>query len=238
MVIRKLTNKIIALLGKENYSIDSNISNHNLSIILSEKLLQIIRGLILKIMIKKSRGIVFVGRNVKVKHCNLIKTGKTLIIGDNVFINALSVEGIQFGNNVSIHRNSIIDCTGGIRYIGIGLIIGNNVGFSPNCYVQVRGRVIIGNNVIFGPNVSIFSESHIFSDPEKFINEQGETRKGVVIEDGVWVGADVTILDGVTIGSNSVIAAKSLVNKSVPAFSIVGGIPAKILKYRNGPNEK
>lgn len=237
MLIRKLTHKIITLLGKNNYFIDSNISSYNLFIILSEKLLQIIRGLLLKITIKKSKGIVFVGRNVKVQHGNLINTGKTLLLSDNVFINALSVEGIHFGNNVSIHRNTIIDCIGGIRHIGVGLTIGNNVGFSPNCYIQVRGRVIIGNNVIFGPNVSIFSESHIFSDPGKFINEQGESRKGVVIEDGVWVGADVTILDGVTIGSNSVIAAKSLVNKSVPAYSIVGGIPAKILKYRNGPNE-
>jgi acetyltransferase-like isoleucine patch superfamily enzyme len=92
--------------------------------------------------------------------------------------------------------------------------------------------VQIGNNVLFGPGVKLFSESHNFEDPEKFINEQGETRKGVIIEDGVWVGSDVTILDGVTIGANAVIAAKSLVNKDVPSFSIVAGIPAKVIKYR------
>lgn len=133
---------------------------------------------------------------------------------------------------MSIHRNTIIDCTGGIRAIGIGLEVSNNVGFSPNCYVQVRGSVKIGNNVIFGSGVKIFSETHNHNDIERFINEQGETRKGIIIEDGVWFRSDSPILDGVTIGKNSIVAAKSLVNKDVPPYSIVAGIPAKIIKLR------
>jgi acetyltransferase-like isoleucine patch superfamily enzyme len=78
----------------------------------------------------------------------------------------------------------------------------------------------------------VFSESHNFHDINRFINVQGETRQGVIIEDGVWVGADVTILDGVVVGNNSIIAAKSLVNKDIPAYSIAAGIPAKIIKNR------
>jgi acetyltransferase-like isoleucine patch superfamily enzyme len=159
-----------------------------------------------------------------------IHFGKTIIIGDNVEINALSIEGVKIGNNFSIHRNSIIECTGVLRNIGIGIVIGNNVGIAQNCFIQVRGKVTIGNDVIFGPGVSIFSENHNYSDRSKFIHEQGETRKGVIIEDGVWVGSGAIVLDGVTIGRNSVIAAGSVVNKDIPSHCIAGGIPAKVLK--------
>ena len=61
---------------------------------------------------------------------------------------------------------------------------------------------------------------------------QGEIRKGVTIEDGVWLGTRVIILDGVTVGKNSIVAAGSIVNKDVPPYTIVGGIPAKIIKNR------
>jgi acetyltransferase-like isoleucine patch superfamily enzyme len=105
------------------------------------------------------------------------------------------------------------------------------VGIAQNCFIQVRGEVIIGNNVIFGPGVSVFSENHKFSDPDIPIVGQGEIRKGVVIEDNVWIASGATILDGVHIGNNSIVAAGSVVNKNVPPYAIVGGVPAKILKF-------
>jgi len=182
--------------------------------------------------LKESKGVVFLGRRSKIKFKYKIKVGKTITIGDNVEINALSKNGIIIGNNVSIHRNTIIECTGVIRQLGVGLIIGNNVGIAQNCFIQVRGEVIIGNNVIFGPGVSVFSENHKFSDPDIPIVEQGEKRKGVVIEDNVWIASGATILDGVHIGNNSIVAAGSVVNKNVPPYAIVGGVPAKILKFR------
>lgn len=65
---------------------------------------------------------------------------------------------------------------------------------------------------------------------------QGEDRKGVYIESGVWIGTRAVILDGVRIGKNSIVAAGSIVNKDVPPYSIVGGIPAKVIKYRKDNN--
>ncbi len=228
-----IVEKIINNLGRENYKLDNNISTLDIFIVIKEKLFQFFRGLILKIQLKKSNGIVFLGKNCKIKFKHKIEIGKTLQIGDNVEINALSKNGIRIGNNVSIHRNTIIDCTGVIRCLGEGLEIGNNVGIAQNCFIQVRGKVIIGNNVIFGPNVSIFSENHRFDRNDVPINLQGESRKGVKIEDGVWIATRAIILDGVTIGKNSIIAAGSIVTKDVPENSIVGGVPAKVLKYRN-----
>ena len=106
------------------------------------------------------------------------------------------------------------------------------MGIAQNCFIQVRGKVIIGNKVIFGSGVSIFSESHNFDDPDLPVSVQGETRKGVIVEDGVWVCTRAIILDDVTIGKNSIVAAGSIVNKDVPPYTIVGGVPAKIIKCR------
>jgi acetyltransferase-like isoleucine patch superfamily enzyme len=220
---------LIRNLGKSDYSMDVSISKRELFILLNTKAFQLMRGFYYKLFIK-TQGIMLVGRHTKIKFRHKIQAGKTLTIGDYVEINALSKSGVIFGDNVSILRNTIIECTGVIRQIGEGLTIGNHVGIAQNCFIQVRGKVTIGNHVIFGPRVSVFSESHNFSDPTKYIHEQGETRKGVNIEDGVWVGSGAIILDGVTIGKNSIIAAGSVVNKDIPAFSVAAGVPAKLIK--------
>jgi acetyltransferase-like isoleucine patch superfamily enzyme len=232
-MIKRLTILIINKLGRNNYVLDSSLSNSDLLIIISGKFFAFLRGLRIKYFLGCSRGVLFLGRHCKIKHKRYIFLSGTTDIGDNVEINALSKRGIKIGKNFTIRRNSIIECTGVIRNLGDYLEIGNNVGISQNCYIQVRGIVKIGNNVMFGPNVSVFSENHNFNNIDVFINEQGETRQGVTIEEGVWVGSGSIILDGVTIGKNSIIAAGSVVNKNVPLNSIFGGVPAKLIKTRN-----
>ena len=186
----------------------------------------------IKPFLKGSKGLLFIGRNVKIKFKRKITFGSSVIIGDNVEINALSKSGILIGNNVSILNGTIIECTGVIRQLGEGLTIGNNVGIAHNCFLQVRSRVTINDNVIIGPNVSIFSENHIYSDPDLPIAQQGEARIGVSIGSGAWLGTRSVILDGVNVGEDSIIAAGSIVTKDVPKNSIVGGIPAKVIKNR------
>ncbi len=225
-------NKLINNLGRKNYKIDTNISKIEIFIVSFEKLIQVIRGLFLKVFLKKSEGLIFLGKRCQIRFKHKISLGKTVLIGDGVEINALSKHGIIIGNNVSIHKNTIIECTGVIRNLGEGLTIGNNTGISQNCFIQVRGRVSIGSYVIMGPSVSIFSENHNSTDLDQYIVWQGETRKGVTIEDGVWIGARSIILDGVCIGKNSIIAAGSVVNKNVEPYTVVGGVPAKLIKYR------
>ena len=78
-----------------------------------------------------------------------------------------------------------------------------------------------------------FFENHLTNELKKYINEQGTSRKGVVIENGVWIGSGAKVLDGVKIGENSVIGAGSIVTKSVPPFTVYGGVPAKLIKTRN-----
>lgn len=94
----------------------------------------------------------------------------------------------------------------------------------------------IGNNVIFGPSPTIITGDHRINEIGKFIinshNKLPQNDKPVIIEDDVWCGANITILKGVTIGRGCIVAAGAVVVSSTPPYSIVGGIPAKILNYR------
>lgn len=231
-MIRVLANRIIKELGRENYNIDSTMRNADILNEFKNRFFQALRGNLIKPFLKESRGLIFLGKQVKLVSKRRINIGKSVTIGDYVEINALSKCGVSIGDNVSILKNTIIECTGVIRNLGEGLVIGNNVGIAQNCFIQVRGSVVIGDNVIFGPYVSIFSENHNFINPDLPVSVQGETRKGVIIEEGVWIGTRATVLDGVVIGKNSIIAAGSIVNRDVPPYSIVGGIPAKVIRYR------
>jgi acetyltransferase-like isoleucine patch superfamily enzyme len=231
-MLKGVVSSAIQKITKRNYYVDEVLSNRDILLILHGKFWDLIRGYSVKFFFGSSKGLIFIGRRCRIRHKSHIHLGITINIGDNVEINGLCKEGVKIGNNVSILRNTIIECTGVIRNLGAGIVIGNNVGIAQNCFIQVRGKVIIGNDVIFGPGVSIFSENHRFSDLEKPIREQGETRIGVIIEDGVWIGSGAAILDGVTVGQHSIIATGSVVNKNVPPYSIVGGVPAKLIKTR------
>lgn len=227
-----IINKIIQNLGKPNYKIDENFNIIDLIKYLIEKFFQLMRGFLFQFFLRKHDSYFFLGKKCQLKFKNKISIGRVVTIGDYVEINALSKRGVFIGNNVFIGRNSIIECTGVIRELGEGLKIGNNVGIAQNAFIQVRGFVEIGSNVMFGPGVSIFSENHTFRELDKLLIEQPTDRKGVKIENNVWVGANVIILDGVKIGNGAVIAAGSVVTKDVPPFTIVAGVPARVIKFR------
>lgn len=172
------------------------------------------------------------GTRVKVRHGYQLSAGKNLILDDNVSINALSVNGITLGDHVSIARDSILFCTGVIAQKGSGITIGDRTGIGARAFLAGQGGIAIGNDVITGPNIQIFSENHNFSNLELTIKEQGVTKQAVVIGNNCWLGGSITILAGVTIGDGCIIAAGSVVTKSVPANSIVAGVPAKVVKSR------
>lgn len=92
--------------------------------------------------------------------------------------------------------------------------------------------ITIGKNVMFGPKCSLFAENHNFSDIEKNIKSQGVNQKGITVEDDCWIGSNVVILDGVTIGKGSVIGAGTLITKDVPAGSVVMDKREKRIKER------
>lgn len=113
------------------------------------------------------------------------------------------------------------------------MIVGNNVGLgSHGHYGSGAGLLEIGDNTIFGNYVSIHPENHNFADLNIPIRLQGVNGKGIKIGNDCWIGAKVTILDGTVIGDHSIVAAGAVVTGKFPPYSIIGGVPAKIIKMR------
>lgn len=97
---------------------------------------------------------------------------------------------------------------------------------------NIIGNVNIGDAVRIASGVQIFGFNHGYDRVDRYIKDQPITSEGIVIGNGTWIGAGASIVDGVTIGANSVVAAGAVVTKSFPEFSIIGGVPAKLLKNR------
>lgn len=97
-------------------------------------------------------------------------------------------------------------------------------------HCTVIGPVCIGSHVNLAQGITVTALNHIFKDSSRRIDEQGVSTKPVVIGDDVWIGANAVILPGVTIGSHCVVAAGAVVTKDIPDHTLVGGIPAKVIK--------
>lgn len=128
------------------------------------------------------------------------------------------------GKNVNIEHGAVISSK---------LSIGDNSGIGVDC--ACGGELIIGKDVMMGPECVIFSRNHEFADINVPMRLQGyQKAEPCVIGDDVWIGRRVMIMPGVTIGKGAILAAGAVVTKDVPEYAIVGGVPAKVLKFRDG----
>lgn len=109
---------------------------------------------------------------------------------------------------------------------------------SLNAGVVTIGRVTIGDAVRIAGSAVLVGENHVFADPDTPIMDQGVTSEGIVVGDDVWIGSHVSVLDGVTIGAHSVVAAGAVVTADVEPYSIVGGVPARRIGDRRAPRSR
>lgn len=119
--------------------------------------------------------------------------------------------------------------------ISPNIVVGDNSELGTRCMIQ--GNVSIGSNVIMGPDVKLYARNHKYDRLDIPIKNQGKHYLKTVIGDDVWIAANSIVTAGVTVGNHVIIAAGSIVTKDVPDYAIVGGVPAKIIKYRNENNE-
>jgi len=128
---------------------------------------------------------------------------------------------------------------GARSYIAAGAYLTDRVRLGRDCsvnvYTVVRGDVQIGDAVRIGAHTSIIGFNHTMDDPELEVFRQPLTSRGIRIGDDVWIGSHVVVLDGVTVGDRAVLAAGAVVTKDVPAGAVVGGNPARLLKWRVPP---
>lgn len=113
---------------------------------------------------------------------------------------------------------------------GENISIGKNVFVNHACTFMDRGSITIEDNVLIGPKVNLITTNHPINPAER----RATISQPIVIKKGAWIGVGATILPGVTVGENSIVAAGAVVSKDVPDNTIVGGIPAKVIKSITG----
>jgi acetyltransferase-like isoleucine patch superfamily enzyme len=177
----------------------------------------------------QGRGTIF-GRNLTLRHPKKIALGSNVVLDDNVVLDAKGSEnhGIVLEDNVLVSRNSIVSCKEGDVRIGPSAKIGIN------CLIHSESRVEIGAGALVSAYCYILAGgNHRFDRMDLPISEQESYLKGgVAIGEEAWLGARVTVLDGVTIGRGAVIGAGAVVRESVPDFAIAAGVPARIIGMR------
>lgn len=116
--------------------------------------------------------------------------------------------------------------------------IGTNVSVNSRCHIEGGAAgVRIGDDTRIGPNFSAFAFNHVFEDATKPIREQGVTSEGITIGRDVWIGANVSVVDGVMIGDHSVVGIGAVVTRDVEPWSVVAGNPARVIRYRKRSDE-
>ena len=138
---------------------------------------------------------------------------------------------MRLGPFVWIGHNCALRCHEGELYVGAKTVFGTDN--TVNCYTGIH----IGEGCLFADSVYIVDFDHNYWDPEMPVRSQGILKEPVRLEGNTWVGTKVTIIRGVTVGYGSVIGAMSLVNRDVPPYAVVGGVPARVLHYRPQPTE-
>lgn len=177
------------------------------------------------------RGVVF-GNNVVLRHPHKIFIGDDVVIDDNCMLDAKGAanDGIFIGNKVFVGRNSILSCKDGDIHLEDGV----NVGF--NCEIFSSNSVRIGANTLIAAYCYIVGGGNydLASADQTFAEQDGlDSMGGIDVEPNCWIAADVKVLDGVTIGTGSVIGAGAVVRDVIPANSLAAGIPARVLRSRD-----
>jgi acetyltransferase-like isoleucine patch superfamily enzyme len=229
-MLAKLLGRYISQAKGQKYEIDNRIPDDYLFKLVVERIFMKIRGITRGLRYKT---VPYIGRRVTLRAKSKISFGSGNSIGHNCYIDALSVDGISFGDHVSLGRNSKIECTGNLQYLGKGLTVGNNVGLGSDNFFGCAGGISIDDDTIIGNFVSFHAENHNYGDLTIPIRLQGVTHKGISIGKNCWIGAKSTILDGVIIEEGCIIAAGAIVKSGIyKKNAIYGGVPAKFIQER------
>jgi acetyltransferase-like isoleucine patch superfamily enzyme len=170
---------------------------------------------------------------VRLRFADHIRLGHGVYLDSNTYLHACP-QGIELGDGTIVMHGAVLHVYNfrGIPHSGIK--IGRDSLVGEYSVIRGQGGVTIGERVYTSPFTQIIAVNHVFDDPERPFVDQGITAQGIVIEDDVWLGANVVVTDGVHIGKGAVVAAGAVVTKDVPAHTVVAGVPARPIKQITG----
>jgi acetyltransferase-like isoleucine patch superfamily enzyme len=161
---------------------------------------------------------------------------KKVLLGRNVTICKYATleadPSEQSDSQISIGDNTLISSFAMLRTYGGSIHIGHSSFINSFSILYGHGTLRIGNGCLVGPQVCIVPVNYGFQDRTIPLRLQQPSLKGIVLEDEVWVGAGATILDGCIVGKGSIVGAGAVLTKSVEPYSIVAGVPAKVIAHR------
>jgi acetyltransferase-like isoleucine patch superfamily enzyme len=167
------------------------------------------------------------GRSVVLRSPNRIRIGAQVMIDDHVVLDAKGeTSSIVLGDRILLGRHSILSCNEAT------ISMGDLVSIGPFCFFASKSRISIGSGVSIGSGAHLLAGGHADDDPNVSVLLQARLSKGIVVENNVWIGTGSKILDGVSIGHDSIVGAGSVVTKDVPPWSLVLGNPARMVQKR------
>jgi acetyltransferase-like isoleucine patch superfamily enzyme len=187
-----------------------------------------IRGLLYKLILDME-GLAAVERNVRLRFTGNIKLKHGSFLDEGVYIHA-SPGGVEIGRNTIVMHGAILHVYNFRELPHAGIRIGDDSLIGEYTVIRGQGGVVIGNRVYTSPMTQIIAVNHVFSDPTTPFIDQGITAEGIAIEDDVWIGSAAVITDGVRIGKGAVVAAGAVVTRDVPPYTVVAGVPARVIK--------
>lgn len=168
------------------------------------------------------------GTGVVLRHPKKIHIGSNVVIDDGCVLDAKGTDnqGIVIGSGVFIGRNTIINCKNGDIFLGDG------VNISSNCTIFSASEVRVGDDYLMAAYSYLVGGTHHADDPTIPVLHQKRSSKGIQLGSGGWLGAHVTVFDGVRIGKNVVIGAGSVVHRNIPDYAVAAGNPVTIINKR------
>jgi acetyltransferase-like isoleucine patch superfamily enzyme len=188
----------------------------------------VIRSVIYRVILRVD-GWVAIEKNVRLRFANYINLAHGVFLDEAVYLHACP-NGIEIGRNTIVMHGAILHVYNFRNIPHSGILIGSDSLIGEYTVIRGQGGVTIGDRVYTSPFTQIIAVNHVFQDPARSFVDQGITAEGIIIEDDVWIGAGAIIIDGVRISRGAVIAAGAVVTQDVPPHTVVGGVPARIIK--------
>lgn len=179
------------------------------------------------------KGWVAIERGVRLRFANMIELHNSVYLDENTYLHACS-QGIRIGPRTRVMHGSVLHVYNFRDLPNAGIWIGEDSLIGEYNVIRGQGGVTIGDRVYTSPHTQVIAVNHVFDDPDLPFIEQGITAEGIVVEDDVWIGSGAIITDGVRIGRGSVVAAGAVVVQDVDAHTVVGGVPAKMIRGIDG----
>ena len=187
----------------------------------------ILRGVLYRALLGGIGSSCLIEEDVRLHVPRRIFLGHRVFIGQYTYLDASSKDSfIRLGNDVHLARF----CT--LRAGERGITLHDNVGINTRSYLEGNGGVEIGPNTLLSPGVHCVSGNHIFDNPNVPIKYQGTALGKITIVEDCWLGSNVLVLPGVTVGRGAVIGAGAVVTKDIPELSIALGVPARVVGQR------